>query len=98
MTSPTISILDAMSHACRFAQDHIDDGNAWPTDEESRIQLLQCTSYQIACFLCRSTVLGEHGVDWSIVIDELSQHPSKSVKEWRKIINKKVKELGGWKC
>ena len=89
--------LDEMlAKACMFAQGHIDDLDAWPSGGAGRVKLLQCTSYQIACFLAQNTRYGHWGVDWSVIIDELVEHPMKSQKEWRKIINDLATKLGGW--
>ena len=89
--------LDKMlAKACTFAQYHIDDQEAWPPDEVDREMLLQCTSYQVACFLAQHTRDGRHGVEWSVIIDELVEHPMKSQKQWRKIINDLAADLGGW--
>jgi len=89
--------LDKMlAKACAFAQAHIDDQEAWPPDEVDREMLLQCTSYQVACFLSQHTRYGRHGVEWSVIIDELVERPMKSQKQWRKIINDLAADLGGW--
>ena len=89
--------LDKMlAKACAFAQAHIDDQEAWPPDEVDREMLLQCTSYQVACFLSQHTRDGRHGVEWSVIIDELVERPMKSQKQWRKIINDLAADLGGW--
>ena len=87
-----------MAKACYYAQEHIDDLDAWPADYSERENLLQCTAYQMACFFAQNTKKGwDEGVDWDIVIDELREHPMKSEKQWEKIINKIAKQFGGWK-
>jgi len=85
-----------LAKACMYAQEHIDDKDAWPTDKETRENLLQCTSFQVACFLAQNTVHGKHGVEWSIVIDALIEYPMKSEKEWQTIIDSLAKDHGGW--
>ena len=82
---------------CYYAQSHIDDSDTWSITPENRENLLQCTSFQIACFLSNNTVDGEDGVEWDIVIKELVEHPMKSETEWENILNRKANELGGWK-
>jgi len=97
-------LLDFMAKACHYAQEHCGDPDAWPTDCDKRIKLLQCTSFQMACFLAQNTVNGSEGVEWEVVINELASNKRskngimlKSVSEWKKILRKIVKELGGWK-
>ena len=92
-----MKLVNYMAKSCYYAQEHIDDLDAWPEDVTERGDLLQCTSFQMACFLAQNTINGNEGVDWEIVWDELVQHPMKSEKEWKKILNNIAKELGGWK-
>ena len=89
-------LLDFLANACYYAQEHIDDPHAWSKDRSDREQWLGCVSYQVACFLSQNTVKGDEGVDWDVVITELTDPVMKSRSHWRKIIQKKVKELGGW--
>lgn len=92
-------LLTFMARACRYAQEHIADPDAWPTDASNRENWLQCTSYQIACFLSQNTVLGDEGVDWPVIIDELIGPPYvKTEDEWQTILSKLVEEFGGWKA
>lgn len=97
-------LLDFMAKACCYAQDHVGDPDAWPTDSLSREDLLKCTSYQIACFLTQNTVNGGQGVEWSVIIEELISTEKdeygmmvKSINQWKNILQKVVDELGGWK-
>jgi len=92
-----MKLVTFMAKACHYAQEHIDDPAAWPTSSVDREDFLQCVSYQMACFFAQNTVLGGAGVDWDVVIKELTEHPKKSEKEWKKILNKIAKKLGGWK-
>lgn len=85
-----------MAKACRFAQEHIDDPQAWSTEEIDREEMLQCVSYQMACFLAQNTVYGYRGVEWSVVIEDLIAHPMKTEHQWVEILNARAKELGGW--
>lgn len=85
-----------MAKACNYAQEHIDDPQAWSTGEIDREDMLQCVSYQMACFLAQNTVYGEEGVEWEVVIDDLVAHPAKTEEQWVKILNARAKELGGW--
>lgn len=91
-----MKLLNFLALSCYYAQEHIDCNDAWDTSKEYRAELLQCVSYQVACFLSNNTVLGKNGVDWDIIINELSKHPAKKPKKWLKIINKKAADLGGW--
>jgi hypothetical protein len=79
-----------------YSQEHIDDSDAWSTDPTYRENLLQCTSFQVACFLAQNTVDGSDGVEWDIVLQELVEHPMKPVEEWERIINDKAVLFGGW--
>jgi len=98
----TINLLDFMANACYYAQSHCGDPEAW--EGVDRDYLLQCTSYQMACFLAQNTVEGCNGVEWEIVMDDLGDDTldedgmmCKSVDEWKKILGGLVEELGGWK-
>ena len=98
------SLLDFMAKACYYAQVHVGDPDAWSKDEIDRENYLQCVSFQMACFFAQNTRDGKHGVEWSIVIEELINTGLnnkgmmvKSVKEWKKILQETVDDLGGWK-
>lgn len=90
-------LLKFLAKACCYAQAHIDDADAWDVTPGNRETLLQCVSYQVACFLAQNTQLGGNGVEWECVLGPLIKHPMKSEKRWRKIIQKLADELGGWK-
>ena len=96
-------LLDFMAKACHYAQEHVGCPDAWSKTGAEREQLLQCTSFQMACFLAQNTVDGRNGVEWEIVIAPLISSKldkngmmAKSVEQWKKILNKIVIELGGW--
>jgi hypothetical protein len=86
-----------MAKACSYAQEHVDDSEAWPNDLLAREKYFTCVSFQMSCFFAQNTVYGKEGVESDIVISELVELPMKSEKIWQKIINKIAKELGGWK-
>jgi len=92
-----MKLLKFMAQACHYAQEHIE---GWHDEADlstpSREDLLQCTSFQMACFLAQNTVNGDGGVEWDVVIEQLEE-PIRSEKEWTKILKALVKELGGWK-
>ena len=97
-------LLDFMAKSCHYVQDHCGDPDAWSEDSMHRENQFQCTSYQMACFLCQNTVKGEQGVEWNVIIDELVDNKKnkngmmvKSVNKWKKILSKIADELGGWK-
>lgn len=85
-----------MAKACNYAQEHIDDPQAWSTEEIDRENMLQCVSYQMACFLAQYTVHGYRGVEWGVVIDDLIAYPMKTEDQWVDILNARAEELGGW--
>ena len=89
-----MDLLTLMAKSCYYAQEHVDDPEAWACSE--RCRYFTCVSYQVACFLAQNTVDGHEGVDCNIVIDELIARPMKTEQQWEKIIQAKVKELGGW--
>lgn len=89
------SLITVMAQICYFAQDHIRDGDAWDHSEDNLEYVLQCTSYQIACLLAQNTRDGLDGVEWGIVINELTTMPPKEIEEWETIIEEYVNELGG---
>lgn len=92
-----MKLVTMMAKACMYAQDHINDKDAWDTSESAREQYLQCVSYQMACFFAQNTVQGHYGVEWSVVIDYLVKYPMKSERQWERILDGIAKELGGWK-
>jgi len=91
-----MKLVTFLAKACSYAQEHIDDPHAWSIDSLDRENRLQCTSFQIACFLSQNTILGNAGMDWDIIIEELVEHPMKTEQEWEKILNKIAKGYGGW--
>lgn len=97
-------LLDFMAKACHYAQEHVGDPQAWPKNMQEREQLLQCTSYQMACFFAQNTIDGGNGVELDVVLKELAACKTnkhgimmKSIAEWKRIIQKLVNGLGGWK-
>lgn len=91
------ALLDFMADACHYAQEHIDDPAAWPTDKYDREEYLQCVSHQMACFLSQNTKHGHNGVETAVVLGPLCEYPMKSAEEWKSILEKEVNDLGGWK-
>jgi hypothetical protein len=92
-----MNLLSFMAKACHYAQEHIDDEEAWPIGEVEREDYLQCVSYQMACFLAQNTVLGYNGVESDAVLKELAERPMKSERQWTTILEGIVLRLGGWK-
>ena len=95
-------LVDFMAEACHYAQEHCGDTETY-LDETDRTELLQCVSYQMACFLSQNTVNGKEGVEWDVVLDDITSteknedgYMVKSIKEWKTILNEIAKELGGW--
>lgn len=92
---PQKELIDFMAEACHYAQEHVDDSEAW--QDHHREFYLTCASYQMACFLAQNTKYGHSGVESDVVISKLCERPMKSVKQWKKILEYHVTELGGWK-
>lgn len=92
-----MNLLSFMAKACHYAQEHIDDEEAWPIGEVEREDYLQCVSYQMACFLAQNTVFGYNGVESDVVLKELAERPMKSESQWTTILEGIVLRLGGWK-
>jgi len=97
-------LLDFMAKACHYAQAHVGDPDTWSDDKTVREDLIQCVSYQMACFLAQNTKKGDGGVEWSVIIEELIDNETdkngmmvKPVSEWKKILQAFVDDLGGWK-
>lgn len=89
-------LLNYLAKSCHYAQEHIDDLDAW--DNLERPLQLTCVSYQVACFLAQNTIDGlEEGVESDIILDELVELPLKSENQWEKVINQKAKLCGGFK-
>jgi hypothetical protein len=82
---------------CHYAQEHINDREAWPATKQTRMSYFECTSYAVACFIAQNTLYGYEGVESSIVLESLAEYPIKTKKEWEKIINDIAKEYHGWK-
>jgi len=93
----SLKLSGFMAKACSYAQEHIDDPQAWPTEPTLREDYLHCVSFQMACFFAQNTRDGGEGVDWDVVIGPLTEHPMKSEGQWEIIIDEIAKELGGWK-
>jgi hypothetical protein len=88
-------LIGFLAKSCHYAQEHIDDSETWgDIDRELR---LECTSFQVACFLAQNTRRGSDGVEWGVVIDDLVARPMKSEKQWRGVLEALVADLGGIK-
>ncbi len=92
-----MKLVTMMAQACHYAQSHIDDKDAWSISEKVRLPMLECVSFQMACFLAQNTKDGDSGVCRDVVIDELIAHPAKTEEQWAGILNRIAEELGGWK-
>jgi hypothetical protein len=92
-----MNLVTFMAKACYYAQAHIDDSDAWPTNALKREELLQCTSFQMACFFAQNTPKGDSGVEWNVIMEDLVKLPMKSEKQWEAILSDIAEELGGWK-
>jgi len=92
-----MKLVTMMAQACMYAQNHIDDLQAWSVKAADREHLLQCVSYQMACFIAQNTGKGGQGVEWAVILEELIEHPAKTEAEWEKILNEIALEYGGWK-
>ena len=87
-----MDLINFMAQSCHYAQAHL----ASDTDPDVDIEyLLQCTSYQIACFLAQNTVRGQDGVDSDVVIEALSVPGVRSIEEWKLILRSRIIDLGG---
>jgi len=102
-----VDLLKFMAKACYYAQSHMADPQAWDNEfpYTDRKYLLQCTSYQVACFLAQNTVKGINGVEFEIVLEELADKKLdenglmlKDWEDWEVLLQKLVDDLGGWKC
>lgn len=100
------NLLKFMAKSCYYAQDHCGDPQAWdnPGQRTDRKYLLQCVSYQIACFLAQNTVDGTNGIESDIILEELADKTLddngmmiKDWEDWEVLISKLVEDLGGWK-
>jgi hypothetical protein len=92
--------LDLVGHLakwCSYAQEHIDDLEAWPSGIADREDLLQCTSYQVACFVAQNTKYGHGGVPFDVVLPHLAEHPAKTPAEWEAILRQVIAAYGGLK-
>lgn len=91
-----MKLVTMMAKACHYAQEHVDDSDAWHKDERSREGYFTCVSFQMACFLAQNTGNGLGGVECDVVLEDLVGK-MKSEQAWEKLLNKIAKELGGWK-
>ena len=91
-------LLDFMAQSCYYAQEHVHE---WWGEDDTKVEhvesMFECTSFQMACFLSQNTVDGNGGVEWDIVMENLTEPRQISIKEWTKILDKIAKDLGGWK-
>jgi hypothetical protein len=77
-------LIDVLSKICYYAQDH---SAAWDVrGDESHFDH---TSHVVSCFISQNTLHGDEGVDWDIVLDELTGEV-KNEEQWKKIIEKLV--------
>ena len=88
-------LIEFLAKMCHYAQEHLLYKGHEAISESDLAGYMQCTSYQVACFLAQNTVEGEDGVDSNVALDKLCEEPVKSVKEWKKIITIYVKLYGG---
>lgn len=91
-----MKLIDMMAKACHYAQEHIDDPEAWDNSPVARTAHFGCVSYQIACFLAQNTHDGHFGVESDIILDQLVELPMKSEKQWKVILDTLAFRLGGW--
>lgn len=94
-----MNLLDYLAKSCYYAQEHCHDPDAWSMEHAERNTMFQCVSHQVACFIAQNTVLGNDGVDSTIILDELidTKPPMKSEDHWKKIISQIADDYGGWK-
>jgi hypothetical protein len=94
-----MNLIDYMAKSCYYAQAHTQDWEwADPSHQNDWDYLFQCTSYQIACFLAQNTMLGNAGVESSVILEELCNRELKTEKEWQILISNLVSEHGGLKA
>lgn len=77
---------------CYLAQSHVQDRPSWSDDAIS--SMMQCPSYQVACILAHNTELGEGGVDWDVVHEELCGE-TKSYELWLEIAWNLIQDFDG---
>lgn len=92
-----MKLVTMMAKACHYAQEYIDDSDAWSAAAEDREKYFTCVSYQMACFFAQNTKNGKNGVESNVVLFDLIETPMKNEQEWTQILNRIAKELGGWK-
>ena len=85
-------LLKFMAQACESAQDHMQ----YCLDEVNREDYLQCTTYQISCWLCHNTKDGRGGVETNIVLEDLISE-FHSFEWWKRRLQNLVDEFGGWR-
>lgn len=89
-----MSLTVFLAKMCYYAQDHL-----FPFSESSetdRETMLQCTSYQVACFLAQNTRNGTDGVEWDIVLGALVE-AEQTEDWWTLTIERLANSFGGWK-
>ena len=86
----TGDLISFLAKMCYYAQEHINDKDAWSTDRIDRADKLECTSYAVACFLSQHV---NDSVDWDVVIQELSEYPAKPIPQWELIITDIIHKL-----
>ena len=101
---PKMDLLTFMAQACHYAQSHCGAAYAWSKDKGARENLLECTSFQMACFIAQNTIEGNEVVEWNVILESLIDNETdrqgmmcKSIAEWKKILQTIVDEYGGWK-
>lgn len=84
-------IIEHLAHMCYFAQDHVQ----FVENESDKRHQLEAVSYVVSCYLSRVTRDGQQGVEWDVVINELTDKRL-PVSEWRKVIVNAINEYGGF--
>jgi hypothetical protein len=86
MATISDNLVPFLAQMCAYAQEHVNDADAWPIDPASRSSYFSCTSYQVACFIAQNTIFGSDGVEADVVLDQLIQRPAKTESEWRIVL------------
>jgi hypothetical protein len=83
-------LVDICAKICYYAQGHSEDEDAWgPRNSSELFNMLQHTSFTVACFIAQNTEEGRDGVEWEVVQDKLIG-PVLNLDAWREVIREVI--------
>jgi hypothetical protein len=86
-------LIYIIASICIYAQSHSSDEDAW--DRQNLHDKMEHVSYVVACFLAQNTKLGNNGVEFDVVLNDLCG-PVLTEQEWHDKTKILVQEYNQW--